>query len=173
MNPNKTIKVGKLTLNIGTGKEPAKLEKGLKLLQKISGAKPVKTFTTKRIQAWGVRPGLPIGCKVTLRGATVLPLIKRLLQSKENMLSESNVDLNGNVSFGIPEYIDIPGMEYDPDIKIMGLEASITLVRNGFRVKERRLQQKRLPGDHRIGQKEAIEFLKQQFSVRFEEQEEE
>ena len=67
MNPMKNIRIEKVTLNIGAGKDQAKLEKGLLLLSSITGLKPVKTFAKKRIPEWGLRPGLPIGCKITLR----------------------------------------------------------------------------------------------------------
>ena len=67
MNPMQQVRIGKLTLNIGAGKDPSKLEKGLTLIKSITGIEPLKTVTTKRIAEWGLRPGLPIGCKLTLR----------------------------------------------------------------------------------------------------------
>ena len=57
MNPMKQISIEKVTLNIGAGKDQTKLEKGMKLINSITGSKPVKTFTKKRIQEWGLRPG--------------------------------------------------------------------------------------------------------------------
>ena len=56
-NPMRKIKIEKITLNIGTGMPGEKLEKALKLLQKISQSKPVSRKTKKRIPTWGVRPG--------------------------------------------------------------------------------------------------------------------
>ena len=76
MNPMKTIKLEKVTLNIGAGKDQAKLEKGMLLLKNITNISPVKTFTKKRIPDWGIRPGLPIGCKLTLRKKKALDLLK-------------------------------------------------------------------------------------------------
>ena len=67
MDLMKAIKIEKVTLNVGAGKEQSKLEKGIVLLKNITGINPVKTFTNKRIPTWGLRPGLPIGCKLTLR----------------------------------------------------------------------------------------------------------
>ena len=58
MNAMRQIGVEKVTLNIGAGKDQGKLEKGIKLIQTIAGHAPVKTFTKKRIQEWGLRPGL-------------------------------------------------------------------------------------------------------------------
>jgi len=166
MNQMRTIKVDKVTLNIGAGKDADRLEKGMKLLEYITNRKPVKTFTKKRIPAWGIRPGLPIGCKITLRKNIAKELLKRLLDAKDNRLSESQFDANGNVSFGIAEYIDIPGLKYDPDIGIIGLEVCVTLERPGFRIKKRRICKKKIPQKHAITKEEAIEFMKKEFNIK-------
>ena len=100
-NPMKSIRIAKVTLNIGAGKDEDLLKKGLKLLRKLSPLTPVKTVAKKRIPAWGLRPGLAIGCKVTIRKNTDL-LLKQLMAAKENTLSENNFDENGNFSFGVP-----------------------------------------------------------------------
>ena len=171
MNSNqmRQISVEKVTLNIGAGKDQTKLEKGLRLIGDITGYKPVKTFTKKRIQEWGLRPGLPIGCKLTLRKARALDLLKRLLEAKDNTLYVSNVDNEGNVSFGINEYIDIPGVKYNPDIGIMGLQVCITLKRSGFRIKHRAIKRCIIPRKHRIKKEEAIDFLKNTFNLKMSE----
>ena len=137
-NAMREIKVEKVTLNIGAGKDNIKLEKGIKLLKNLTEGVPVKTFTNKRIPEWGLRPGLPIGCKITLRKEKVKGIIPRLLDAKEFMLKETNFDNFGNISFGIPEYIDIKEAKYEPEIGIMGLEVCITLERPGFRIKRRK-----------------------------------
>jgi|SRR3989344_4426539 len=165
MNPMKNIRIEKLTLNIGAGKEQAKLEKGVLLLKTITGIDPVKTITNKRIPSWGVRPGLPIGCKLTLRKQSAKELIKRLLKAKENKLKESNFDNLGNVSFGIHEYIDIPGIEYDPKIGVLGLQVCITLERPGYRIKKRKLKQKKIAKSHVIKKQDALDFMKKEFNV--------
>ena len=159
------ISIEKVTLNIGAGKDHNKLEKGLKLINSITGYKPVKTFTKKRIQEWGLRPGLPIGCKLTLRGNRALDLLKRLLEAKDNSLQLSNMDNEGNISFGIGEYIDIPGVKYDPDIGIMGFQVCITLKRKGFRIKHRVLKRRVIPRKHRIKKEEAVKFMKDMFNL--------
>jgi len=154
----KKIYIEKITLNIGAGKNEDLLKKGLKLLQKLVSVKPVKTVTKKRIPGWGLRPGLSIGCKVTVR-ENCPELLKRLLAAKENVLQSKGFDNNGNFSFGVPEYIDIEGLDYDPDLKIMGLEAAVTLSRPGFRVKKRKLRPARVGKLHRISKDEAISFV--------------
>jgi large subunit ribosomal protein L5 len=166
------IRIEKLTLNIGAGKEQAVLEKGITLLKNITGLSPVKTMTQKRIANWGLRPGLPIGCKITFRREPARELVKRLLLAKSNLLSKSNFDNNGNVSFGIHEYIDIPDVKYDPQIGIMGLQASLTLQRPGFRVKRRKIMKRSIPRKHNISQEEAIGFMKNNFKIQIKEEQE-
>lgn len=162
----KQISVEKVTLNIGAGKDQTKLEKGMKLINNIAGRKPVKTFTRKRIQEWGLRPGLPIGCKLTLRKNEALELLRRLFESTDNTLKPANFDNEGNISFGIREYIDIPGVKYDPEMGIMGLQVCVTLKRKGFRIKNRALKKSEIPRNHRINQKEAIDFAKSTFNLK-------
>jgi large subunit ribosomal protein L5 len=166
-NVMRNIKVTKVTLNIGTGKDQVLLEKAQKLLKQITGIAPVRTITQKRIAAWGLRPGLPIGCKLTLRGQSALDILPRMLTAKEFKLNDENFDDNGNVSFGIKEYIDIRDAKYDPEIGIMGLQCSITLERPGFRIKRRKLLKKSIPLHHRISKEDAMVFMKQNFDVKY------
>ena len=159
------VGIEKVTLNIGAGKDQAKLEKGLKLIKNIAGHPPVRTFTRKRIQEWGLRPGLPIGCKLTLRKNKALEILKRMLDAKDNSLENANFDNEGNISFGINEYIDIPEVRYDPDIGIMGLQVCVTLKRNGFRIRRRALKKSVIPRKHRIRKEESIDFMKNTFNL--------
>lgn len=165
MNPMKEIKIEKLVLNFGAGKDQNLLTKGIKLLKNITGINPVQTVTQKRIPQWGLRPGLPIGAKITLRGDEATKLLERFLKAKDDLLKPSCFDGAGNVSFGVPEYIDIPGVEYDPDIGIIGLQVTITLKRPGFRVKQRSVNQQKLGHNHKITQNEAIDFFKGKFKI--------
>ena len=167
-NPMRSIRVEKVTLNIGAGKDQVQLEKAEKLLKALTNVSPVRTITQKRIAAWGLRPGLPIGCKLTLRGQPALDIIPRLLAARDFKLSENNFDDNGNVSFGIKEYIDVRDAKYDPTIGIMGLQTSITLQRPGFRIKRRKLLKKVIPHKHKIPQAESIQFMKDKFDAKFE-----
>jgi len=165
-NVMKKIKIEKITLNIGAGISTEKLEKGMKLLKYITGVEPVKTFTNKRIPNWGLRPGLPIGCKLTLRKHAAKELLPRLLRAKDNVLKESQFDDYGNLAFGIHEYIDIEGVKYSPEIGILGLEVCVTLERAGFRIKRRRIYRCSVPRRHGISKKEAINFMQNRFNVR-------
>lgn len=166
MNPMKSIRIEKVTLNIGAGKDQARLDKGMSLLSSITSGTPIKTITSKRIQEWGLRPGLPIGCKITLRKGKAVKILPRLLDAVDNKLRERQFDGNGSIAFGIHEYIDIPGVKYDPKIGIMGLEVCITLERHGYRVKRRRLLTRRIPVRHRISKREAIEFMSNNFNIK-------
>jgi len=163
------ISVEKVTLNIGTGEPGAKLDKAVKLLNNLTGEKPVKTKTGKRIPTWKIRPGLEIGAKVTLRGKKANELLVNLLKAKRDVLSERCFDDEGNFSFGIEEYLDISGAQYDVDVGIIGLEVMVTLKRPGFRVKRRNLKKAKIPRRHRISKEEAIEFMKKEFKVEVEE----
>lgn len=165
VNPMTQLKLEKLTLNIGTGKDQTKLEKAIMLIKHITGISPVKTITSKRIAAWGLRPGLPIGCKLTLRGELALNLIQKLLQAKENKLKLSWFDYNGNISFGINEYIDIPNVKYDTHLGMMGLQVCITLTKPGYRIKIRKLKKKKISKKHQISKNDAINYMKINFRV--------
>ena len=167
------IRIEKVTLNIGAGKDPNMLQKGTKLLESITGIPPVKTITNKRIASWGLRPGLPIGCKITIRGKKAKELLKRLLDARDNTLNDSNFDKHGNISFGIPEYIDIPGVKYDPDIGIIGLMTSITLKRPGFRIKRRKLRKCKIPKAHKITKEDSIEYFEKELNIKLSREEEE
>ena len=165
MNPMKQIRIEKLTLNIGTGKPGPELEKAKKLLAMITNRTPIETKTQKRIPGWGLRPGLSIGTKVTIRGKEAKELLGRLLKAVENNLNPRSFDNNGNFSFGVPEYIDIPGVKYNMEIGIIGLSAAVTLSRPGFRIKLRSLYPKTIPARHRINKVEAMDFVKQSYGT--------
>lgn len=165
MNSMRELRIEKVTLNIGAGKDQAKLEKGFALLNSITGIKPVKTITNKRIPEWGIRPGLPIGCKITLRKKKAEELLNRLFEAKDKVIDKKQFDKEGNLSFGIQEYIDIPGVKYDPKIGIIGLEACVTLERPGFRIKRRHIKTAKIPSKHKITKEEAMEFFKKKFNI--------
>ena len=171
MNKMEEVRVEKVTLNIGAGKDQAKLDKGIALIKAITGIAPVKTITNKRIMGWGLRPGLPIGFKVTLRKKQAFNIIPRLLSAKDNTLSEDQFDESGSLSFGIPEYIDIAEAKYDPKIGVMGLEVSITFEKAGYRIKKRKILRRKIGKKHKLTKKDAIEFMKSKFNIKMEDEE--
>lgn len=170
-NKMREIRVNKLTLNIGVGKDQSKLEKGIKLLKAITGMEPKKTATIKRIPGWGLRPGLIIGSKVTIRGKKAEELLKRFIEAKENCLSKSMFDNRGNFGFGFAEYIDIEGVKYDPEIGVIGFNAAVTLERPGYRIKRRFYKKSVIGKKHLVTKNEAIEFVKKKFNAKMEEAE--
>ncbi len=172
MNPMQEIYVEKVTLNIGTGGPGEKLEKAMKLMRNLTQMKPVATTTRRRIPGWGLRPGLSIGCKVTLRGRQAQEFLKKLFAGHNDKIKKHYFDNHGGISFGIPEYLDIPGVEYDMQVGIIGLEAAVTLARRGYRIKHRRIKNRSIPKKHRITREEAIGFIREKYSIIVSEDEE-
>lgn len=165
MNVMQSIRIEKITLNFGSGKDQSRLEKGMTIMKRLVGRDPVKTSSNKRIPGWGVRPGLAIGCKCTLRKDPAAKILGTLLKAKDNLLKNTHFDDNGNVSFGIHEYIDIPGMEYDPAIGVLGMQVSVTLEKPGARIKKRKLLKRKLPRKQFVSRAEAKQFLKDKYQV--------
>ncbi|HLC36000.1 MAG TPA: 50S ribosomal protein L5 [archaeon] len=165
MNKMKQIKVEKVTLNMGVGEPGEPLKKAAEVVKQIAfGAKSVQTLGKVRAPTWGVREGLPIGVKTTLRGKKAIDFLIKAFKARENKLKEKSFDSLGNFGFGIEEYIDIPGVKYDPRLGIMGLDVLVTLERPGYRIK-RRKNSSRISKKHLITKQEAVEFVKQSYGV--------
>jgi len=137
VNPMKEIKLEKVILNIGGVDD--KLDKGVILLETISGKKAVRVKAVKRIPTWNVRPGLEVGTKVTLRGEDALAMVKKLLPAIDNTLKEKQIQPNC-FSFGIHEYIEIPGVEYIREVGIMGFEVTVVFTRAGKSVEKKKVK---------------------------------
>ena len=165
-NVMRTVKVEKVTLNIGAGANPDDVKKAIKLIETISGKKAVQTYGSKRIPTWDVRPGLPLGAKVTVRGTEAVELLKRLLKAVENKLKESQFTQNG-FSFGIKEYIEIPEVRYDPELGIIGLDVCVTLTRPGARIAKRKVLRKSLKKQS-VSKEDAINYAKENLEVNVE-----
>jgi large subunit ribosomal protein L5 len=165
-NLMKKISLAKVVLNMGVGKSGEPIEIGKKALEQITGKKPNARNAKKAQRDWGVRKGEPIGIAVTVRGNDATELLKRLLVAKGNQIKERMFDNEGNLSFGIKEYIDIPEIKYDPNIGILGLEVSVSLVRPGFNIKLRSRRKTKVGKNHRIRKNDAIKFLTEEFGVK-------
>jgi len=165
MNPMQEVRIEKLTLNIGVGEGGDKILKAEKVLKEITGRKPIRTVAKKTIRDFGIRKGEPVGCKVTLRGGAAEEILRRLLGAVEKRLNESTFDDQGNFSFGIKEHIDIPGVKYDPEIGIFGMDVSVALCKPGYRIKYRRRETRRIPRAHRVTKDEAVNFMSGKFSI--------
>jgi large subunit ribosomal protein L5 len=164
MNAMREIKIEKVTLNIGCGDDPAKIEKATKLLEALTERKPLVTKSRTR-STFGVAKGKPIGAMVTLRGKKAEEFLKQALQALENKIKNSQFDSEGNFSFGIASYIDIPGVKYQHTIGMLGLNVIVTLERAGYRIKRRKIQQRKIPSKQIIKKEEVISWLKEKFGV--------
>jgi len=164
-NPMRRIKISKVVLNIGVGKSGEPLEKAAKVLEQLTGQKPSFRKAKRTIRDFGIHRKEPIGVMVTVRGEKAGELLRKLLKAREDRLPPSSFDEFGNVNFGIKEHIDIPGMKYDPDIGIFGMNVCVSLERPGYRVMRRRRMRSKVGRKHRIGREEAIEFFKREFGV--------
>ncbi len=162
-NVMRSVKIDKIVLNVG-GTADA-LDKGTRLLKFITGKKPAKIKSNKRIPTWGVRPGLEVGAVVTLR-KDFIELLKRMLVSIDNTLKKKQVSEN-NFSFGIKEYIEIPGVEYQRDIGIMGFDVTIVFKRSGRRVALRKAKRGKVSKKQVITKEEIIKFMEDNFQTRF------
>jgi len=165
-NLMKKISLAKVVLNMGVGKSGEPIEIGKKALEQITGKKPNARNAKKSQRDWGVRKGEPIGIAVTVRGNDATELLKRLLVAKDNQIKERMFDNEGNLSFGIKEYIDIPEIKYDPNIGILGLEVSVSLTRPGFNIKLRSRRKTKVGKNHRITKNDTIKFLTEEFGVK-------
>ena len=170
-NKMKNIRIEKITLNIGSGIEAENAEKAVLLLTKISGAKVIKTVTQRRIAAWKIRPGLPVGAMVTLRGKKAVEILKALLHAVSFKVKKSSFTKNG-FSFGVKEYIEIPGLKYDPKIGIIGLEAAVSLARPGFRIKRRKIKPAKMHYKHEISAEEGWDWAEKNLGITAREEEE-
>ena len=163
-NPMRRIKITKVLLSCGAiDKE---LEKAKKLLAMMSGMKVQTIASKKRIPNFGVTPDLEVGARVTLRGEKAITLLKRLLAGVNNMIFESQVSEN-HFSFGIKEYIEIPGTEYQRDIGIRGFNVTVVFARPGMRVKIKKIKSGKVSKKQYVPREEIIKFMEDGFQTKF------
>ena len=164
INPMKEIQVSKVVINIGVGKSGDPVEKAKNALSELTGKTPSVRGAKKSVRDFGIHKGEPIGAMVTLRRTDATNFLRRVIESKGNVIKNSSFDNNGNISFGIHEHIDIPGTKYNPDIGIFGMDVCAALTRPGYRISKRR-NPSRIGKSHKITKDESIEFFKTQFGV--------
>ena len=163
------IKIAKLTLNIGVGGEAIEsLQRAEKLLTLLSGQKPVRTYSKATISEFGTKKNEPIGTKVTIRGKKASEILKSSFEAVENQIQKNKISDHGNFSFGVGEYIEMPGMKYDPDIGMFGFDISVNMERIGYRIAKRRLHPKKLPKSIQITREEIEKFLTENYGVKIE-----
>lgn len=124
-------KVDKIVINMGVGEavqNSKAIDSAVGDLMKITGQKPIVTRAKKSISAFKLREGMPIGCKVTLRGQRMYEFMDRLLNvalprvRDFRGVSAKAFDGRGNYTLGIKEQLIFPEMEYDKIDKLRGMD---------------------------------------------------
>jgi large subunit ribosomal protein L5 len=127
-------KLRKIVVNMGTGDglKDAKLQDAaLEDMMTIAGQRPRVTRAKKSVASFKLRKGMPVGCKVTLRGARMYEFFDRLVNvaipriRDFRGLSSDSFDGHGNYTFGIREQIVFPEIYFDKVVKIRGMDITI------------------------------------------------
>ena len=127
-------KLVKVVLNRGAGDAAAEakvMDSYVEELQAITGQRPVVTRARRSIAAFKLREGMPIGCKVTLRGARMYEFFDRLVSltlprvRDFRGVSSKGFDGRGNFNLGLDEQIIFPEIEYDKIVRVKGLSISV------------------------------------------------
>ncbi len=125
----------KIVINRGAGdaaQEAKLMDSYIKELTALSGQKPVVTRARRSIAAFKLRAGMPIGCKVTLRGARMFEFFDRLVSltlprvRDFRGITSKGFDGRGNFNLGLDEQIIFPEVDYDKVERVKGM--SITIV---------------------------------------------
>jgi large subunit ribosomal protein L5 len=164
-NPMLELRVGKVVVNICVGTSGESLEKAVKILEELTGQKPSIRRAKKTIRAFGIRRKEPIACMVTLRGEKAERFLKKTLEAVGNRIPLRSFDEYGNFAFGIREHIDISGVEYKPEMGIVGMDVIVNIERPGYRVARRRRARSRIGRRHMVTREEAVEFIRSRFGA--------
>ena len=127
-------KIEKVIINMGVGEavgNPKALDAAVSDLTIISGQKPLLTRAKKSLAAWKLREGMPIGCKVTLRGVRMYQFLDKFMNvalprvRDFRGVSDKAFDGRGNYAVGLKEQLIFPEIEYDKIDKIRGMNIVI------------------------------------------------
>ncbi len=130
-NKMQVPKLDKIVLNMGIGeaKENVKiLENAAKDMETITGQKPVLTRAKNSVANFKIREGMPIGCKVTLRGEKMYEFLDRLVNLALPRVRDfrgvnpNSFDGRGNYALGLKEQYIFPEIEYDKIDKVRGMD---------------------------------------------------
>ena len=134
-NPMQVPRISKITVNMGVGEAVADrkvMDAAVTDLTKITGQKPLVTKSRKAIASFKLRAGLPVGAKVTLRGARMYEFLDRLINIAMPRIrdfrgvSPRSFDGQGNYSLGVKEQIIFPEIQYDQVDQVRGMDITIT-----------------------------------------------
>ena len=126
-------KLEKVVVNMGVGSaitEKKHIEESCDALAQITGQKPVVTTARKSIAGFKLREGMPIGCKVTLRGRRMYEFMDRLISIAVPRvrdfrgLNPNGFDGNGNYSMGLTEQLVFPELNPDKFLRVQGMNIS-------------------------------------------------
>ena len=158
-------RIDKIVVHVGVGESGQRLVNAESILRDITHHEPVRSIAKKTLPSFGIKKKEPIGTKLTLRGKEAEDFLVTALKAAGNALRKSQFDDQGNFSFGIEEHTDFPGMKYDPDIGIFGMDISVALRRAGYRIARRRVAKKKLPLKQKLSKDESVEFVVKKFGV--------
>ncbi|HET6405770.1 MAG TPA: 50S ribosomal protein L5 [Candidatus Thermoplasmatota archaeon] len=164
-NPMRVPRIEKVVVNIGVGEGGEKLQKAERVMEMVTGVKPARTISKVSNRDWGLREGTPIGVRVTLRGEQAEEFVKRALDIRQFKVPDYSFDDGGNLNFGVSDYTDFPGMKYDPEIGIFGMDIAIVIARPGNRVKNRRLEARKIGKEHKVTREEAMALMTAKFNI--------
>lgn len=159
-NPMEEVLLDKVVVNICVGESGETHKKAKNVLEELTGQTPTITYAKKTIKNFGIRKGEAIGLKVTLRGEKALDFLKRALTVNEHTLRKKQVG-HGEFAFGVHEHIDLPGVSYDPDIGMYGMDVIVLLKKRGYRVSRRRIEKTKLGANHKVTKEETMNYLKE------------
>ena len=134
-NPMQVPKITKISVNMGVGEAVADkkaMDGAVSDLTALTGQKPVVTKSRKAIAAFKLRAGVPVGARVTLRGARMYEFLDRLINVAMPRIrdfrgvSARSFDGRGNYTFGVKEQIIFPEIAYDQVDAIRGMDITIT-----------------------------------------------
>ncbi len=165
-NPMLKPRIAKVVINIGVGESGERLQKAVKVLKDLTGQEPSIRRARRTIKEFGIRKREPIAAVVTLRGEKALNFLRRALEAIGMRVKASSFDDYGNISFGISEHIMLPGVKYDPNIGVFGMDVCVKIERPGYRVMRRRIKRSKIPRRHRVNKADAIAFFVKELGVR-------
>merc|ERR1719384_2309862 len=161
-NVMRTIKIDKMVINCCVGESGDRLTRAARVLEQLTGQKPVFSRARYTVRTFGIRRNEKISCYVTVRGERAEEILDRGLKVKEYELKQRNFSETGCFGFGISEHIDL-GIKYDPTTGIYGMDFYVVLKRPGARVARKKANRGRVGAQHKISADEAREWFKTKY----------